>query len=91
MKIKPLGNRVLLKKLETEETKSPGGIVIPDSAKSEKVIRGQVLAVGTDEKIEVKKNDQVLVPSYSGSELELDGEKLLIVKATDVLAVVKKK
>jgi len=91
MKIKPLGNRVLLKKLETEETKSPGGIVIPDSAKSDKVIRGQVLAVGTDEKIEVKKNDQVLVPNYSGSELALDGEKLLIVKATDVLAVVKKK
>lgn len=91
MRIKPLGNRILLKKLKDEEKKGHEGIVLPDSATSEKVIRGQVLAVGTDEKIEVKKDDQVLVSSCSGSDLEMDGEKLLIVKAPDVLAVVKKK
>lgn len=91
MRIIPLGNRVLLKKLEDDAKTSPGGIVLPDTARNEKVIRGVVLAVGTDEKIEMKKNDQVLVPSYSGSEMEMEGEKLLIVKASDVLAIVKKK
>lgn len=91
MKVKPLGKRILLKKLEDEAKTSPGGIVLPDSAKSEKVVLGQVLEVGSDKEIEVKKNDQVLVPSFSCSEIEMDGEKLLIVKSTDVLAVVKNK
>ena len=91
MKVKPLGKRILLKKLEDGAKTSPGGIVLPDSVKSEKVVLGQVLEVGSDEEIEVKKNDQVLVPSFSCSEIEMDGEKLLIVKSTDVLAVVKNK
>lgn len=91
MKIKPLGNRVLLKLVEVVEKKTPGGIVLPDSAKNEKALQGEVLAVGADEKIEVKKGDVVLVPRYGGTELERDQEKLLIVKAADILAVVKKK
>ena len=91
MKVKPLGKRILLKKLEDGAKTSPGGIVLPDSVKSEKVVLGKVLEVGSDEEIEVKKNDQVLVQSFSCSEIEMDGEKLLIVKSTDVLAVVKNK
>lgn len=90
MKVKPLGNRVLLKLVEVVEKKSLGGIVLPDSAKNEKALQGEVLAVGTDDKIEVKKGDVVLVPRYGGTELEREQEKLLIVKATDILAVVKK-
>ena len=90
MKVQPLGNRVLLKLVESEEKKSPGGIVLPDSAKNEKALQGEVLAVGSDEKIEVKKGDVVLVPRYGGTDLERDREKVLIVKATDILAVVKK-
>ena len=91
MKIQPLGSRVLLKLVESEEKKSPGGIVLPDGAKNEKALQGEVLAVGSDENIEVKKGDVVLVPRFGGTELERDQEKLLIVKASDILAVVKKK
>lgn len=92
MKVQPLSNRVLLKLVESEEKKSPGGIIVlPDSAKNEKALQGEVLAVGSDEKIEVKKGDVVLVPRYGGTEFERDREKLLIVKASDILAVVKKK
>ena len=90
MKIQPLGSRVLLKVIESEEKKSPGGIVLPDSAKNEKALQGEVLAAGSDEKIEVKKGDVVLVPRFGGTELERDQERLLIVKASDILAVVKK-
>jgi chaperonin GroES len=89
MKVKPLGRRVLLRLIEDKETKSPGGIVLPEAAKSEKALRGEVLAVGTGEKIQVKRGDVVLVPRHGGTELERDREKLLIVKATDILAVVK--
>jgi len=91
MKIQPLGSRVLLMVAESEEKKSPGGIVLPDSAKNEKALQGAVLAIGSDEKIEVKKGDVVLVPRYGGTELEQDQEKLLIVKSSEILAVVKKK
>ena len=90
MKIQPLGSRVLLKLAESEEKKTPGGIVLPDGAKSEQALRGTVLAVGRDEKIEVKKGDVVLVSRYGGTELEQDREKLLIVKTSDILAVVRK-
>jgi chaperonin GroES len=89
MKIRPLGSRVLLRRLDPEEKRSPGGIVLPESAKSEKVLRGKVVAVGADEKIEVKKGDEVLVPQYGGTEVERGKEKLLIVKSSDVLAVLK--
>jgi chaperonin GroES len=84
IKLKPLGNRVLVKKLEEEEE---GGIVLPaDVERDEKYIRAEVLEVGTAEKIEVKKGDKVLLSSYGGTEVELDGEELLIVKTTDILA-----
>jgi len=91
VKIKPLGNRVLLKRIEAEEKKSPGGIVLPDSAKTEKALQGEVVAVGSGEKIAVKKGDTVLVPRYGGAELEHGKEKLLIVKDSDILAIVEKK
>lgn len=84
-KLKPLGNRVLARRLEKEEEES--GIVLPsDVERDEKFIRAEVLAVGTGEKIEVKEGDEVLLSSFGGTEVELDGEELLIVKATDVLA-----
>ncbi len=83
-KLKPLGNRVLVRKLEEEEE---GGIVLPaDVERDEKHIRAEVLEIGTGEKIEVKKGDKVLLSSFGGTEVELDGEELLIVKATDILA-----
>jgi len=83
-KLKPLGNRVLVRKLEEEEE---GGIVLPaDVERDEKYVKAEVLEVGTAEKIEVKKGDRVLLSGYGGTEVELDGEKLLIVKSTDILA-----
>ena len=88
MKIKPLGKRILAKKIEEEERKTSGGIVIPESAKSDKVIRGKVLAIGNDEKIEVKEGDEIIVSSFAGTEIELEDEKLLLVKSSDVLAVI---
>jgi chaperonin GroES len=84
-KLKPLGNRVLVRKLEEEE--EGGGIVLPaDVERDEKYVKAEVLEVGTAEKIEVKKGDKVLLSSFGGTEVELDGEKLLIVKSTDILA-----
>ncbi len=89
MKIKPLGNRILAKKIEEEEHKTPGGIVLPESAKSDKVIRAKVIAVGSNkEKIEVKEGDEIIVSSFAGTEVEMGEDKLLLVKATDVLAVI---
>jgi len=88
MKIKPLGKRILAKKIEEEERKTSGGIVLPESAKSDKVIRGTVLAIGNDEKIEVKEGDEIIVSSFAGTEIEFKDEKLLLVKSSDVLAVI---
>ena len=89
MKIKPLGNRVLAKKIEEEEErKTPGGIVLPESAKSDKVVRAKIIAVGTNEKIEVKKGDEIIVSSFAGTEMEVGEDKLLLVKASDILAVI---
>jgi len=88
MKIKPLGKRILAKKLEEEERKTAGGIVLPESAKNDKVVRAKVLEVGTDEKFTVKKGEEILVSSFAGTEIEVEGEKLLLVKETDVLAVI---
>ena len=90
MKIKPLGNRILAEKIEEEERKSPGGIVLPESAKSDKVVRAKILALGTNKKFEVKKGDEIIVSSFAGTEFEVDEGKLLLVKASDILAVVKK-
>ena len=88
-KIQPLADRVLVKPAAAEE-KTVGGIIIPDSAK-EKPLRGEVLAVGNgtkDEEMVLKAGDQVLYGKYAGTELELDGEKFLIMRQSDVLAKV---
>ena len=88
-KIQPLADRVLVQPAAAEE-KTVGGIIIPDSAK-EKPLRGTVLAVGNgtkDEPMILKQGDQVLYGKYSGTELEFEGEKYLIIKQADVLAVI---
>lgn len=88
-KIQPLADRVLIKP-EAAEEKTVGGIIIPDSAK-EKPLRGEVLAVGEgtkDESMVLKVGDRVLYGKYAGTELEVDGEKYLIMRQSDVLAKV---
>lgn len=88
MNIKPLADRVLVKPAAAEE-KTVAGIIIPDTAK-EKPLKGEVLAVGNgtkDEEMVVKVGDTVLYGKYSGNEVELDGEKYLIMRQSDVLAV----
>lgn len=88
MNIKPLADRVLIEP-EAAETKTVSGIIIPDSAK-EKPLRGHVLAVGNgtkDEEMVLKVGDTVLYGKYAGTELELDGNKYLIMRQADVLAV----
>ena len=90
MTIKPLADRVLIKPTPAEE-KTLSGIIIPDSAK-EKPLRGTVLAVGNgtkDEEMIVKENDIVMFGKYAGTEIEIDGEKLLIMRQSDILAIVK--
>lgn len=96
MKVKPLADRVLTKPLEEEE-KSPGGIILPDTAK-EKPMRGEVIAVGNgkiDEKgervkMEVKTGDIILYGKYSGTEIKIDGEDYLIMRESDILAIIEK-
>ena len=86
-KIQPLADRVLVRPAAAEE-KTVGGIIIPDSAK-EKPLRGTVLAVGNgtkDEAMVLKEGDTILYGKYAGTELEFDGEKLLIMRQSDVLA-----
>ena len=88
MKIKPLADRVLILPVEVEQ--KVGGIIIPDTAK-EKPQRGKVIAVGQgtkDEAMVLKENDVVLYGKYAGTELEYEGEKYLIMRQSDVLAVV---
>lgn len=88
MTIKPLADRVLIKPAPAEE-KTVGGIIIPDTAK-EKPLQGSVIAVGNgtkDEEIVLKAGDTVLYGKYSGTEVELDGEKYLIMRQSDVLAI----
>ncbi len=94
MKIKPLGDRVLVEPV-TEEEQVKGGIFIPDSAK-EKPQEGIVCAVGTGKKdddgkvipFNVKKGDKVLMPKYGGTEIKLDGKEYQIVREDDILAVI---
>ncbi len=89
MNIKPLADRVLIKPTPAEE-RTLSGIIIPDSAK-EKPLRGTVLAVGNgtkDEEMVVKANDEVMFGKYAGTEIEVDGEKLLIMRQSDILAIV---
>lgn len=88
MNIKPLADRVLILPAQAEE-KTASGIIIPDTAK-EKPQRGTVVATGNgtkDEEMLVKVNDTVLYGKYAGTELELDGEKYLIMRQSDILAV----
>ena len=94
MKIRPLHDRVIIKREEEERT-SAGGIVIPDSA-TEKPIRGQVVAVGngkiledgTVRKLDLKKGDKVLFGKYSGTEVKVDGEDLLVMREEDIMAII---
>lgn len=88
MNIKPLADRVLIKPAAAEE-KTVGGIIIPDSAK-EKPLKGEVKAVGQgtkDEEMVVKEGDIVLYSKYAGTEIELEGEKYLIMRQSDILAI----
>ncbi|MDL2255865.1 co-chaperone GroES [Parabacteroides sp. OttesenSCG-928-G06] len=89
MNIKPLADRVLVKPAAAEE-KTVGGIIIPDSAK-EKPLKGVVVAVGNgtkDEEMVVKPSDNVLYGKYAGTEIELEGEQYLIMRQSDILAII---
>ena len=89
MNIKPLADRVLVVPAPAEE-RTIGGIIIPDTAK-EKPLKGEVVAVGNgtkDEEMVVKVGDTVLYGKYAGTELELDGNKYLIMRQSDILAIV---
>ncbi|MBM4357257.1 MAG: co-chaperone GroES [Deltaproteobacteria bacterium] len=93
MKIRPLHDRVLVKRLEGEQT-TKGGLFIPETAK-EKPIEGTVIAVGNGKvaddgslrKLEVKANDRVLFGKYAGTEVKVDGEELLILREEDILGI----
>lgn len=94
MKLRPLQDRVLIRPIE-RDAKSPGGIIIPDTAK-EKPMEGEVLAVGPGlrdehgklQQPDVKAGDRVLFGKWSGSEVKLDGEDLVIMKEADILGVI---
>jgi len=94
MKVRPLHDRIIVKRLEEEE-KTKGGIIIPDTAK-EKPIEGRVIAVGdgkikedgTKIPMEVKKGDRVLFAKYGGTEIKIDGEEHLMMREDDVLAII---
>ncbi|MDH3563314.1 MAG: co-chaperone GroES [Gammaproteobacteria bacterium] len=94
MNIRPLHDRVILKRME-EETTTPGGIVIPDSA-AEKPIRGKIIAIGTGKRLDsgeivpmdVKVGDNVLFGKYSGTEVKVDGEDLLVMREEDIVGVI---
>jgi len=96
MKIKPLQDRVIVKRLE-EEQKTAGGIIIPDTAK-EKPQQGEVLAVGPGKVLEsgtklemtVKVGDRVLFGKYAGSEVKIEGEEVLIMREDDILGIIEK-
>ena len=96
LKIRPLHDRVIIQRLEAE-TRSAGGIVIPDSA-AEKPIRGKVVAVGQGKILEngnvrapdIKVGDPILFGKYSGTEVKVDGEEYLVMREEDVMAVIEK-
>ena len=93
MKVRPLQDRVIVKRMEGEEV-TKGGIIIPDTAK-EKPIEGKVIAVGSGKvaesgkklPLQVKKGDRVLFGKYAGTEIKIDGEDLLIMKEDDIIAI----
>src|SRR4030067_3580415 len=92
--LKPLGDRLVVKPLEEEEM-TPGGIVLPETAK-EKPQKGEVLAIGPGSRddegkriaMDLKKGDKVLFAKYGGTEIKVDGDKLLILRESDVLAII---
>ncbi len=94
MKIRPLHDRVVVRRLE-EEKLSPGGIVIPDSA-TEKPIQGEVIATGNGKildsgevrGLDVKAGDKILFGKYSGTEVKIDGEELLVMREDDIMGVI---
>ena len=96
MKIRPLHDRVIVKR-EDEERKSPGGIVIPDTA-AEKPIRGKIVSVGKGKILEngnvrpldLKVGDKILFGKYGGTEVKVDGDELLVMREEDVMAVIEK-
>ena len=96
MKVRPLQDRVLIRRV-AEEEKTKGGIIIPDTAK-EKPAEGEVIAVGSGKLLEdgkqrpldVKKGDRVLFGKYSGTEVKIDGEERLILREDDILGVIEK-
>ncbi len=95
MKLRPLHDRVLVRRVDEDE-KSTGGIIIPDTAK-EKPMQGKVVAVGSGTRAEdgtitpldVKKGDRILFGKWSGTEVKVDGEELLIMKESDIMGVIK--
>ncbi|MCB5234676.1 MAG: co-chaperone GroES [Candidatus Cloacimonetes bacterium] len=89
MKLRPIEDNVVVKLAAAAEEKTIGGIIIPDTAKEKPQI-AEVIAVGTDEDLKaiVKVGDKVLYGKYSGTEVELDGEKYLILSKSDILAIV---
>jgi len=97
MKIRPLHDRVIVKRLDEERT-SPGGIVIPDTA-TEKPVQGKVIAVGKGKILEdgkvrpldVKVGDKILFGKYSGTEVKVDGDDLLVMREEDVMAIIEGK
>ena len=94
MNIRPLHDRVIVKRVEEDKT-SPGGIVIPDSA-TEKPIQGEVIAVGNGKlldsgelsKLELKKGDKVLFGKYSGTEVKVGGDEYLVMREDDIMGVI---
>ena len=94
MNLRPLNDRVVVKRME-EETKTAGGIIIPDTAK-EKPIQGEVMAAGTGKTMEdgskraldVKKGDRVLFGKYAGTEITVEGQEVLIMREDDILAII---
>jgi chaperonin GroES len=97
MKIRPLHDRVIVKRLEEERT-SPGGILIPDTA-AEKPVQGKIVAVGKGKiledgkvrELDVKVGDKILFGKYSGTEVKVDGEELVVMREEDVMAVIEGK
>jgi chaperonin GroES len=94
MKFRPLHDRVVVRRLEAEE-KTAGGIIIPDTAK-EKQMEGEVIAVGPGARdeagklvpLDVKTDDRILFGKWSGTEVKLDGEELLIMKESDIMGII---
>ena len=94
MKIRPLHDRVLVKRLDEART-SPGGIVIPDTA-AEKPVKGEVIAVGNGKilesgelrRLDVKAGDKILFGKYSGTEVKVDGQEYLVMREDDIMAII---